>query len=156
MCVKSCIGFTGPFVLLEWCPECGECCYEEKDLEGSDGERKILWKVFITFLVGLQLQACWKYSQTAKNMFYQWERTQDMWQEHEQSGNPLDICDNILCGEAYLNLVDDGTIDEYDVRATLPPSMLFADRALLCRGYSMSVPKACHQMLFLFLFLVHF
>ena len=28
------------------------------------------------------------------------------------------------------------------VRATLPPSILFADRALLHRGYSISVPKA--------------
>ena len=27
------------------------------------------------------------------------------------------------------------------VRATLPPSTLFADRALLCRGYSISVPN---------------
>ena len=28
------------------------------------------------------------------------------------------------------------------VRATLPPSTLFADRALLCRGYSISDPNA--------------
>ena len=28
------------------------------------------------------------------------------------------------------------------VRATLPPSMLFADRALLHRGYSISEPNA--------------
>ena len=28
------------------------------------------------------------------------------------------------------------------VRATLPPSMLFADRVLLCRGYSISEPNA--------------
>ena len=28
------------------------------------------------------------------------------------------------------------------VRATLPPSMLFADSVLLCRGYTISVPKA--------------
>ena len=30
----------------------------------------------------------------------------------------------------------------HTVRATLPPSMLFADRALLCRGYSISEPNA--------------
>ena len=29
----------------------------------------------------------------------------------------------------------------YTVRATLPPSTLFADRALLCRGYSISEPN---------------
>ena len=78
MCVKSCVGFTGPFALLERCPECGECRYEEKDLEESDGERKVPRKVFTTFPVSPQLQARWKHSQTAKNMFYRWERTQDM------------------------------------------------------------------------------
>ena len=31
------------------------------------------------------------------------------------------------------------------VRATLPPSMLFADRVLLCRGYSISVPNTCGE-----------
>ena len=28
------------------------------------------------------------------------------------------------------------------VRATLPPSMLFADSVLPCKGYTMSMPKA--------------
>ena len=37
------------------------------------------------------------------------------------------------------------TIHWQSVRATLPPSMLFADRALLHRGYSISVPKACGE-----------
>ena len=55
---------------------------------------------------------------------------------------------------------------QLSVRATLPPSTLFADRALLHRGYSISEPNAwgetvskplgCHQMLFLLVFSVHF
>ena len=69
MCVKSCVGFTGPFALLERCPECGECRYEEKDLEESDGERKVPRKVFTTFPVGPQLQARWKHSQTVLGFF---------------------------------------------------------------------------------------
>ena len=34
------------------------------------------------------------------------------------------------------------TVVGVSVRATLPPSTLFADRALLCRGYSISEPNA--------------
>ena len=36
-------------------------------------------------------------------------------------------------------------IQNVPVRATLPPSMLFADRALLHRGYSISVLNACGE-----------
>ena len=114
MCVKSCVGFTGPFADLEQCPNCGAARYEEKDLEESNGERKVPRKVFTTFPVGPQLQARWKHPQTAKNMFYRWDRTQELRRERGESNDPPDIYDDILCGESYLNLVDDGTIDEYD------------------------------------------
>jgi len=114
MCVKSCVGFTGPFADLEQCPNCGEACYKEKDLEESNGERKLPRKVFTTFPVGPQLQARWKHPQTAKDMFYRWDRTEELRRERGQSDDPPDIYDDILCGESYLNLVNDGTIDEYD------------------------------------------
>ena len=114
MCIKSCVGFTGPYAHLERCPSCGASRYEEKDLEESNGERKVPRKVFTTFPVGPQLQARWKHPQTAKDMFYRWDRTQELRREREQSDDPLDIYDDILCGEDYLKLVDDGTINEYD------------------------------------------
>ena len=114
MCIKSCVGFTGPFADLESCPECGESRYDEKDLEDSDSERKLPRKVFTTFPAGPQLQARWKHSQTAKDMFYRWEKTQELRRERTQSNQPPDIYDDILCGESYLRLVDDGTINEYD------------------------------------------
>jgi len=78
MCFNSCIGFTGPFAVLETCPECGQPRYDQQELDESDGERKVPRKVFTTFPVGPQLQACWKYSQTAKSMFYQWEKTEEL------------------------------------------------------------------------------
>ena len=114
MCVRSCLGFTGPFADLERCPECGESRYEEKDLEESDGERKVPRKVFTTFPVGPQLQARWKSPQTAKDMFYRREKTEELRQEFAQAGVPLDTYDDILSGESYLNLVDSGVIKEYD------------------------------------------
>ena len=69
MCIKSCVGFTSPFAALECCPECGEPRYNQQELEESDGERKVPRKIFMMFPVGPQLQARWKYSQTAKSMF---------------------------------------------------------------------------------------
>jgi hypothetical protein len=114
MCVRSCAGFTGPFTDLERCPYCGEPCYEQKDLEESDGERKVPRQVFTTFPVGPQLQAHWKHPQTAKDMYYRWEKTQEMKEERRRSDDPLDIYDDILCGKAYIDLVDEGTIGEYD------------------------------------------
>ena len=114
MCVRSCAGFTGPFADLERCPYCGEPRYEQKDLEESDGERKVPRQVFTTFPVGPQLQARWKHPQTAKDMYYRWEKTQEMKEERRRSDDPLDIYDDILCGKAYIDLVDEGTIGEYD------------------------------------------
>ena len=114
MCVDSCVDFTGPFADLERCPDCGKSRYEEKDLQESNGERLVPRQVFTTFPAGPQLQARWKNSQTAEDMFYRWRKTQDLQQEFAQHGVPLDIYDDILSGKAYLDLVDDGFIGEYD------------------------------------------
>jgi len=61
MCIKTCVGFTGPLANLENCPKCGEPRYKEKDLEESDGERKVPRQVFTTFPVGPKIQARWKH-----------------------------------------------------------------------------------------------
>ena len=47
-------------------------------------------------------------------MYYWWEKTQELQQECAASGEPLGLYDNILCGTAYLALVEEGTIGEYD------------------------------------------
>ena len=70
MCVGTCIGFTGPYVNLEQCPECGEPRYEQKKLEESSGERKVPQQVFTMFPAGPQIQACWRHPQMAKEMLY--------------------------------------------------------------------------------------
>ena len=113
MCIKSCVGFTGPFAALECCPECGEPRYDQQELEESDGERKVPRKIFTTFPVGPQLQARWKYSQTAESMFYRWGKTQELRQECDEPDAPK-IYDDILCGQAYLDTVGDTPINEYD------------------------------------------
>ena len=114
MCIKSCVGFTGPYSNLERCPKCREVRYKEKDLEESNGERKVPRKVFTTLPVGPQLQACWKHPRTAEDMSYRWEKTEELRRERTETGEPPGLYDDIFCGEAYQDLVDDDVIREYD------------------------------------------
>jgi hypothetical protein len=114
MCINSCAGFTGPYAELEHCPGCGEARYKAKDLAESGGERKVPRQVFTTFPVGPQLQACWKHPQTAKDMSYRWEKTEELRREQTASDKPPGIYDDIFCGDAYRNLVDNNLVTEYD------------------------------------------
>ena len=113
MCIKSCVGFTGPYSNLERCPKCGQARYKEKDLEESNGERKVPRRVFTTLPAGPQLQACWKHPQTAEDMSYRWRKTEELRRERTETGEP-GLYDDILCGEAYQDLVNDGVVGEYD------------------------------------------
>ena len=110
MCVKSCVGFTGPYANLEDCPRCGASRYRG---DSSGGDKKIPQKIFTTFPLGPQLQARWKNPQTAKGMLYRWDTTLDLL-ESRASGRPPTVLDDILSGEAYLKLAQDGTIRKHD------------------------------------------
>ena len=62
---------------------------------------------------------------------------------HQSSLEELHLCDEIaLQSQYFLVLKDSPQMVPPSVRATLPPSTLFADRALLRRGYSISEPNA--------------
>lgn len=119
MCVDSCLGFTGPFANMERCPNCGKHRYDQEELEGSHGERKVPRKVFTTFPPSPQLQAHWKNLEMAKKMFYRWEKTQELWQERKRSPNFPDVYDDILSGYSYLDAVDDESIGKYDTTLML-------------------------------------
>ena len=114
MCVRTCIGFTGPFANLETCPSCGESRYDQQKLEESDGALKVPRKVFTTFPVGPQLQARWKSPRTAEKMSYRWRKTQELRREHGGSTDVPEVYDDVLSGDAYLSAVEDGSIGEYD------------------------------------------
>jgi hypothetical protein len=55
MCVDGCLAFTGPFVDLDNCPDCGEPRFDQNRLTESGGLHKVPRKVFTTFPVGPQL-----------------------------------------------------------------------------------------------------
>jgi hypothetical protein len=114
MCINSCIAFTGPYAILDCCPNCGESRYKDKDLEESGGLRKVPRQVFTTFPVGPQIQARWKNPQTARDMSYRWEKTEELLRGRSDPNGPPGIFDDILCGDAYLDLVDKGDVGEHD------------------------------------------
>ena len=47
-------------------------------------------------------------------MAYRWEKTEELLQGRADPNDPPDILDDILCGEAYLDLIDKGEVGEYD------------------------------------------
>ena len=114
MCVGICVGFTGPFADLEHCPKCGQPRYDQKKLEESGGLLKVPRQVFTTFPVGPQLQARWRNPETAKKMFYRWEKTEELRRERGESASPPGVYDDVLSGDAYLSAVEEGLIGEYD------------------------------------------
>ena len=114
MCLNLCIGFTGPYADLKTCPSCGESRYDLKELDTSDGLRKVPRKLFTMFPVGPQIQACWKHPRTAKDMTYQWEKTEELLEERAATGDYPDLLDDILCGDTYLTLTGKGKLKKYD------------------------------------------
>jgi hypothetical protein len=127
MCIKTCIGFTGPYSDLERCPDCGEHRYDQKELRESEGLRKVPRKVFTTFPAGPQLQARWKNSQMAEAMLYHWRKTEELLAELEATGKLPTVLDDILCGADYLKLATEGKIKKYD-----SVLLLSLDGAQLC------------------------
>ena len=91
-----------------------EHCYKQKELQESDGLRKVPRKVFTTFPVGPQLQANWKNPQMAEEMLYCWWKTEELLAELEATGELPRILDDILCSKDYIDLARRKKIKKYD------------------------------------------
>ncbi|GJF00738.1 hypothetical protein PsYK624_170380 [Phanerochaete sordida] len=68
MCIKSCVGFTGPFEDLDCCPVCSEHCYRQDELERSG--KKVPVQQFLTNHMGPAIQAMWRSPKGAEAMSY--------------------------------------------------------------------------------------
>ena len=112
MCFNSCIGFTGPFENLDYCPYCKEPRYNQDELTNSGGKKKIPRKLFTTFPLGPQIQARWRNPQMAQKMSYRWTKTQE---ERTRDRDADDyIYDDVFCGSDYLEAVEKGDIGDHD------------------------------------------
>ena len=127
MCIDSCAGFTGPFATLEECPKCHKPRYDPRELEKSNGKKKVPQKTFTTFPLGPQLQARWKSPDMAQKMHYRRDKTEEIFREHNEG--TANSYDDILSRSAYLDAVEDGRIKDRDTVL-----MLSMDGAQLLRN----------------------
>ncbi|KZT20731.1 hypothetical protein NEOLEDRAFT_1158553 [Neolentinus lepideus HHB14362 ss-1] len=93
MCHNSCMAYTGPYADHDNCK-----------------------RVFSTYPIGPQLHALWRSPQSAESMMWWCTHTKELIDLLEASNQAhLDEFDDILCGNAYLDAVDSGDIDDNDI-----------------------------------------
>jgi hypothetical protein len=114
MCPDTCLAFTGPFADLEKCPTCDKDRYDQIKLQASAGRNKVARK-FHTIPIGPQIQALWRDTDSAKQMYYRHERTERLLQEIREAGGAIDTYDDFIMGSDYLHAVVNGDISENDV-----------------------------------------
>lgn len=125
MCIDSCVAFTGPYASLDSCPDCNKPRYDPGKLEASGGEIKDPQRQYSTFPPGPQIQAKWKHPETAEKMLYRRRRT--------AAGESSDY-DDVLDGEAYLDAVHEGDINEYStlLMFSIDGAQLYRDKKSEC------------------------
>ncbi|KAF8548237.1 hypothetical protein OG21DRAFT_1423449, partial [Imleria badia] len=116
MWVNSCVGFMGPFADFQHCPECGDSRWDPDKFKESQGMVKSSQKQFSTILLGPQLQAAFRDPTKAREMRYQQEYMQKVFEqlsrvpEHTQ-----DIYNDFFNGTNYLKAVMAGDIKDKDI-----------------------------------------
>lgn len=111
MCIKSCLAYTGPFVELGACPECGEARH--------DPITKKARQTFHTMLLGPQIQALWKNKESAERMLYRRKITATILELLRTNDGILPSYDDFFYGSEYLDAVQDGRIQDNDTAVML-------------------------------------
>ena len=93
MCLDSCAAFTGPFADLEHCPVYGKSRWDQNRLHASNGRVEVAAKKFTTIPIGPQLQAQYRDPQSARDMRYLYERTQQVLAEICRTGEIPNVID---------------------------------------------------------------
>lgn len=114
MCSQSCMAYTGPYATLEHCTVCGTSRWDQAKLAASNGRRKVAAQNFSTIPLAPQLQALYRNPDSACDMRYLHERTQEVLTELRATGT-IPVIDDIVMGWDYLTAVIDGDIKEGDI-----------------------------------------
>jgi hypothetical protein len=114
MCMNTCVGFTGPFAGLQHCPECGEAWYDQETLAQTNGKIKTPHKQFVTVPVGPQIQALYHNPQSAQEMCYCTNCTQEIFEELEHENGHKKSWNDFINGSDYIHTVAEGKIKDDD------------------------------------------
>ena len=114
MCRNTCIAYTGPFAHLDTCLTCSTSRWKDERLQGTHGRSKIAMQTFTTIPIGPQLQALYRNKDSAIDMDYLHQRTEEVLQQIWEMGG-IPIVDDIAMGWDYLRAVLDGDIKSHDI-----------------------------------------
>ena len=81
MCHNTCIVYTGPFAHLDMCPTCTTSHWKEEMFQGTHGRSKVATQTFTTVPIGPQLQALYRNKDSAADMDYLRQRTEEVLQQ---------------------------------------------------------------------------
>ncbi|KAF8978516.1 hypothetical protein BDQ17DRAFT_1394725 [Cyathus striatus] len=117
MCINSCMGYTGPFALNTTC----HYCSEEHYYTNSNG-KQVAKKQFNTIPLAPQIQALWRTTDSAKNLCYRENYTNQVLDELSKSSghrNNKSIFRDFFDGKDYLDAVLDKRIKPGDMTLLL-------------------------------------
>ena len=124
MCINSCMAYTGPLATLDKCSECQEPRLDPQTKKGR--------QTFDTIPLGPQVQALWRDKESAERMNYRRKITTEVLKLIETNNGVLPSYNDFFFGSDYIEAVQNGQIQDYDVVL-----MLSVDGAQLYR-YKMS------------------
>ncbi|PBK62768.1 hypothetical protein ARMSODRAFT_990399 [Armillaria solidipes] len=113
--VHSIVYDMWPFSEYETCPHCQSPHYDPKKLASSNGQIKIPQQTFHTIPIGPQLQILHSHPETAKQMRYRVERTNEILEALKTGGGIIEDYDDVFHGAEYLRAVADGIISPNDI-----------------------------------------
>lgn len=126
MCVDSCVGFTGPFDLLDMCPKCSEPRYHT----GTTNPRR----QFPTIPIGPVIQALYRSETTAKLMHYLEEFTEQTLKLARENGRKIIEYTDTACGTDFLNAWMTGRFKKGDIslQLSIDGAQLYRDKESDC------------------------
>ncbi|KAF9219886.1 hypothetical protein BS17DRAFT_769761 [Gyrodon lividus] len=131
MCEDSCMAFTGPFYDCNNCPTCGKSHWDTMKLQESNSQSKVPIRKFPTILLGPQLQARYCDPQSACDMHWLHNKSDEIIKKIRQIGR-IDIIEDIAMGWDFLGVKLNGDIKPGNI--FLLPSMngaqLYEDKEL--------------------------
>ncbi|KAG2065691.1 hypothetical protein BDR04DRAFT_971686, partial [Suillus decipiens] len=134
ICINTCIGFTGPFSLLQHCPECDRPHYNQEVLHQTHSKVKTPHKQFVTVPVGPQLQALYYDLQSVQEMSYHNKHTQQIAEKLEPENRHKQSWSDFIDGTDYLEAIAAGKITNKDIvlMMSIDSARLYKSKASDC------------------------
>ncbi|GLB36899.1 hypothetical protein LshimejAT787_0311860 [Lyophyllum shimeji] len=126
MCIDSCVGFTGPFEVLDVCPKCSQPRYHPGTTKGR--------RQFPTIPIGPIVQALYGSEETAAMMHYLENMTEKILKCADENGGQINEYTDTACGQDSLNAWRTGKIKKGDIaiQISLDGAQLYRDKESDC------------------------